>query len=320
MSYCFTFRVYQRPFLRPLHTHHGIWEVREGIILRLENLQQEVAWGEIAPLPEFGSETLEEAIAFCQSLGPQVSPTLLSSLPDSLPACQFAFESALHQLLTPSPPPTLPPSRFAYLLPSGQAALETWPSLMAQGARTFKWKIGVLPLHQELDIFQQLDTLLPQGVQLRLDGNGGLREKETREWLKMGESTSRIEFLEQPLPPAEFTTLCTLQAQYQTPLALDESVARLNDLKTCYNQGWRGVFVVKVAIAGSPQKLRQFCQTHPLDLVLSSVLETEIARTAALHLAQEIAPQRALGFGTTQWFQPLKKTWLNDLWTTSQPT
>ncbi|MCW6038695.1 o-succinylbenzoate synthase [Spirulina subsalsa FACHB-351] len=317
MSYCFTFRVYQRPFLHPLHTHHGLWKVREGIILRLENSQQEVAWGEIAPLPDFGSETLEDAIAFCQSLGPQISPTLLSSLPDSLPACQFAFESAFHQFLTPSPPLSLPPSRFAYLLPSGKPALTAWYPLWQQGGRTFKWKIGVLPLHQELDLFQQLDTLLPEGVQLRLDANGGLTPDQTREWLKIGENTSRIEFLEQPLPPAEFPTLCTLQDQFKTPLALDESVSRLNDLKTCYNQGWRGVFVLKVAIAGSPQKLRQFCQTHPLDLVLSSVLETPIARTAALHLAQEIAPQRALGFGTTQWFKTVQKTWLNDLWTAS---
>ncbi len=61
----FEYRHYDRPFRQPLRTHHGTWERRKGIIVRLQIDPGVVGWGEIAPLPDFGTETLDEAIAFC---------------------------------------------------------------------------------------------------------------------------------------------------------------------------------------------------------------------------------------------------------------
>ena len=57
MNYQFKFFHYQRKFKIPLETHHGPWSVREGIILKLIKNEQQIGWGEIAPLPWFGSET-----------------------------------------------------------------------------------------------------------------------------------------------------------------------------------------------------------------------------------------------------------------------
>ncbi|MDR9404731.1 MAG: o-succinylbenzoate synthase, partial [Halothece sp. Uz-M2-17] len=71
----------------------------------------------------------------------------------------------------------------------------------------------------------------------------------------------------------------------------------------CYEKGWRGIFVLKCAIAGSPRLLRQWCQQHQLDLVFSSVMETSVAREAVFRLARELNPQRALGFGIDDWFE-----------------
>ncbi|HAA31219.1 MAG TPA: o-succinylbenzoate synthase, partial [Cyanobacteria bacterium UBA8553] len=90
---------------------------------------------------------------------------------------------------------------------------------------------------------------------------------------------------------------------YSTPIALDESVATIDQLEECYQKGWRGIFVIKVAIAGSPKRLRQFCQKHDIDTVFSSVFETSIGRQAALQLAAELSnPNRAVGFGVNHWF------------------
>jgi o-succinylbenzoate synthase len=56
--------------------------------------------------------------------------------------------------------------------------------------------------------------------------------------------------------------------------------------------------VVKAAIAGYPQALRDFLNTHTVDVVFSSVFETEVGRRAALALAQVFnASDRAIGFG-----------------------
>jgi O-succinylbenzoate synthase len=324
MNYRFEYRRYERQFVRSLSTSHGRWDVREGIILRLTDETGQVGWGEIAPLPWFGSETLESALDFCCQLGDEITTATIDTIPDALPACHFGFESAWEDF-DPQPGALkryyLPderryPSDLSYssLLPAGEAALQAWETLWKQGYRTFKWKIGVAPIQDELKLFDKLIQALPPGVKLRLDANCGLNWQQAKEWLLQSDSAG-VEFLEQPLPVHQFDSLLELSAQYSTPIALDESVATLAQLQSCYQNGWRGIFVIKPCIAGSLNLLRQFCQKHPIDAVFSSVFETAIGRQAALKLAAELShPNRAVGFGVNHWFAENEETWLEHLW------
>jgi o-succinylbenzoate synthase len=316
--YLLQFRVYQRPFLRPLQTHHGLWQTREGIIIRLENEQGRIGWGEIAPLPEFGSETLSAAVLFCQSLKNPISETTIFSIPPQFPACQFAFESALEDINTTV---NLRENKreFSYLLPTGTAVLSSLNPVLYQNiANVYKWKIGVNYIGKELEIFQQLIKLLSPQQKLRLDANGGLSLEEAKIWLETADKSENIEFIEQPLPPSKFLEMLQLSQDFNTAIALDESVANLAQIEECYQRGWRGIFVIKPAITGSIKGLRNLWHQYPLDIVFSSVLETDIGRKSALHLAQEYPrSDRALGFGVQQWFNNSDPDWLEKLWTTS---
>jgi len=313
-QYRVAYRVYRRPLRRSLTTHHGTWQVRQGIIVRLIDAEGRWGLGEIAPLPDFGSETLEEAIAFCRSLPSWITAAQVGAIPATLPATQFGFESAL--IMGQSPPGTasaagFPKRAIAYLLPTGKAALTHWQSAWREGARTMKWKIGVAPAEQEIQWLQALVEQMPADVCLRLDANGGLDWERANQWLTVCDrlvttAQAQIEFLEQPLPPAQFDQLLALSQRYQTPLALDESVANLSQLQTCYRQGWRGVVVIKAAIAGFPSQLLKFCRAHDLDVVWSSVLETAIAQRYIFdHLVPALPHcRRAVGFGVNHWFAP----------------
>ncbi|WP_414548013.1 o-succinylbenzoate synthase [Anabaena sp. CCY 0017] len=316
-GYRFDFRSYRRRFLQPLVTRHGIWTTREGIIIRLGGC----GYGEIAPISWFGSETLEQALDFCRQLPAEVTQEMIFSIPNNLPACQFGFESALTEMkrwrnqenkpknsnpsLTSSPLPPAP-CPLASLLPAGEAALNQWERLWKQGYRTFKWKIGVDAISQELKIFELLTRSLPPAAKLRLDANGGLSYEEAKQWLGICDDISaNIEFLEQPLPVEQFSAMLELSLNFKTAIALDESVATLQQLKHCFQQGWRGIFVIKPGIAGSPSRLREFCQKHQIDAVFSSVFETEIGRQAALQLAAELSlTNRAVGFGINHFLEP----------------
>jgi len=314
MVYQLQFRPYQRQFVRSLSTSHGDWETREGIILKLIDETGAIGWGEIAPLPWFGSETLDDALNFCNQLGKEITTETIFSIPDRLPACQFGFESAW-EAIKPCQIANLNLD-FSALLPTGEAVLHRWQKLWQQGYRTFKWKIGVLPINEEIEIFQKLIQALPNEAKLRLDANEGLTWETANEWLKISDRCS-IEFLEQPLSVTEEKAMLELSQKYSTPLALDESVATIAQLKACYKLGWRGIFVIKPCIAGSPFLLREFCRENNLDTVFSSVFETTIGRQAALKLATEISPKnRALGFGINHWFKEDEKTWLSALWKT----
>ena len=219
-------------------------------------------------------------------------------------------------------------SQYSGLLPAGKTALSALEMLWEQGFRTFKWKIGVAAIEQELQIFQQLVKAIHnlgdrKKALLRLDANGGLNYSQAETWLQTCDNvleipdfSVKIEFLEQPLSVPQFDEMLALSAVYKTPIALDESVANLDRIQECYNQGWRGIFVIKPAICGSPSQLRKFCQTHNIDAVFSSVFETKIGRQAALNLATELSlNSRALGFGTDDWFDDKnQETWLKHLW------
>lgn len=308
MHYKLEFSLYKRNFKQPLKTSHGIWSIREGIILQLTNKTGEIGLGEIAPLSWFGSETLSEALDFCRRLQKKITTETIFSIPDNLPSCKFGFESAweFFQQVYVEEKEELSSNFYSGLLPGGEAALEIWQQLWEEGYRTFKWKIGVDKIQRELEIFQQLVKELPTEINLRLDANGGLSFEEAKQWLEICENINIVEFLEQPLPVDNFSEMLELSNSYSTPIALDESVANLRKMQQYYQQGWSGIFVIKPAIFGSRAELRNFCQAYLIDAVFSSVFETRIARKAALQLATELQPNliknRAFGFGVTHLF------------------
>jgi o-succinylbenzoate synthase len=308
MSYRLSVKPYQRRFCKPLQTHHGLWEVREGLLVGLQGEDGAVGWGEVAPIPWFGTETIVNAIAFLNHLPQVLSEVDVFAVPETFPCCQFGLGSAWEMLHNPQSVADLAPASLSALLPAGNTACEVWPMLWQKGHRTFKWKIGVGSIASELQVFIKLVDALPKGARLRLDANGGLSLLEAQRWLEVcdslggdcGDFTSpiQVEYLEQPLPPKEFEAMFQLSNAYHTPIALDESVATLGQLMRCYEAGWRGVMVIKAAIAGYPQALRGFLKARSVDAVFSSVFETEVGRASALGLAQGFnSRNRAIGFG-----------------------
>ncbi len=296
----FKFKSYQHPFPQPLHTHHGIWKIREGIIITLEDDLGNISQGEIAPIPWFGSETLAQALQFCQQLGDIVTVEDMTNIDDRLPACQFAFESAWEGLFKNNQHINYSSLKYCSLLPAGESALTALKDLNILNTDkdlTFKWKIGVKSLTKEIEILRQLVELLPPQTKLRLDANGGLNISGARKLLAVSENIPAIEFIEQPLSPDRLTEMLALEREYATTIALDESVASLDRLQKCFELGWGGVFVIKAAIMGYPSRLRQLCRDNPIDAVFSSVFETEIGRQAVLDLAVELNNRdRAVGF------------------------
>lgn len=305
----FQFNSYQRHFKQPLRTSHSIWHIREGIIISLQDKSSgKIGRGEIAPLPWFGSETLDRALEFCQTLGKEIALEDITNIPSSLPACQFALESALLNLQQSSLPTATDTLNYCYLLPAGETALNVWQEIyQQQGNNTFKWKIGVYPLAEEINILQQLVEALPPQVKIRLDANGGLNLTQAQQLLAITDEIPKIEFIEQPLSTDCFLEMLQLDREYKTSLALDESVASFEQLKSIHQQGWQGIFILKAAIMGFPSQLMAYCQHHSLDVVFSSVFETEIGSNAVLNLARQYnspREKRAVGFGLNYFVTP----------------
>jgi o-succinylbenzoate synthase len=305
-SYQFTYSIYQRPFRQPLKTSHGVWEIRAGIIIQLTDDLGISHPGEIAPIPWFGSESIEQAIEWCQQIDDNITTAQIHQIPDTLPACQFGFGSALTAFNSSTSSATDSTPDLSALLPSGATAIARIPALSAQGYLVFKWKIGVLPIAEEVAIWKQLMMALPANTKLRLDANGGLTDVEAKQWLEICSQEVRIEFIEQPLSVDAIEQIKELSKSYDTPIALDESVATFDRIQAAYHQGWRGIYVIKPGIAGFPWRLAEFITQYQLDVVFSSVLETNVGRDAAFRLASGLKLTRSMGFGVDEWFVAAK--------------
>lgn len=318
MTYRFDFRRYRLPLRIAVRTAHGIWTVRDGVVVRLENEAGAIGFGEAAPLPWFGTETADEVEAACREIGERVELDRLLAIPDRLGCLQHAIEAALRlgepavAIKRGDEVDVTLDERTSYLsvaglLPAGRTAVTELRTKSESGFRVFKWKVGVGDLSEELGVFDDLCGELPGGAKLRLDANGAWNRRQAERWLERC-AERPVEYVEQPCFAGKTETaaeknrtddsLRGLAADYPTPLALDESLVGDKDVEKWLGAGWSGIFVVKPSLFGATDRVLQKLAAAKADVVFSSSLETAIGARAALeHAFAWRGGRRAIGFG-----------------------
>jgi O-succinylbenzoate synthase len=288
-------KIYRRPLQPPLRTAHGSWTEREGILLRVERPDGQVGWGEVAPIPWFGTETLAEAEEVLRRLGPDIDESALALVPERFGCVRFGLAAALAAPAAASAATGGLKLPVAALLPAGRAALAALRAKLEEGFLAFKWKVGVGRTEEELPVLDDLVAELPAYAKLRLDANGAWTTRDATRWLERC-AERPVEFVEQPVMAAD--ALLGLATDFPVKLALDESVTGLAAAREWQARGWTGIYVIKPALAGPlPDLVAWKRATHP-DLVLSSAIETALARAQILRTVfAEALTQRALGFG-----------------------
>jgi o-succinylbenzoate synthase len=315
MSPQISIKPYRRTFRQPLRTAHGIWSVREGFIVRIEK-NGRFGYGEIAPIAEFGTETVSVAAAFLAKYAqnPEIA------VPVELPCCAFGLSAALAQAeASCAQVPdlgTVAPIQYgiAALLPAGESAITAIGAKVASGFNVFKWKIGVEPIEVELELMRQLMSLLPPTGQLRLDANGGLTDTELKTWLSaLRHFKAQLEYLEQPMPPGNESIMQALALGSGISIALDES---LNGSEAAHwLENWQGPLVVKPALMGNVGSLVERLKPVADSIVLSSVFETGVGVTNAVSIADQLlGMNRALGFDTCDAFDDGLDLTPEDVW------
>jgi len=318
MQYQFQFRRYRLPFRSKVRTAHGPWAEREGVMVRLRNAAGEPGYGEAAPIPSFGSETVDEIEPACRELGAAVDDARLDALPARLGCLKNALAVARRA------EETLEIRQrhlaVAALLPAGRAVLAQIGPKAEAGFRVFKWKVGVGDAGDELSLLDDVCAALPDGAKLRLDANGAWDRRQAERWLERC-ADRPVEFVEQPIfssassfaKTSEDTArrkvddlLLGLANDFPTPLALDESLNGEGEVERWLGLGWRGVFVIKPSLLADVRGMLARLEKAKAAVVFSSALETRMGARAALRAAfawpgdtsSAGSPQaRALGFG-----------------------
>lgn len=304
-----TWKRLSRRFRTPLHTATGLHETRDSLVLRWRDVSGRSGYGEVAPWPGFPTESLAEAEAL-------LNETARRDGGYESPACALNALSPLspHAFAVPYSGPCLAAAlshasawlggdwgRAGHALDC--AALCPDRDLAAAVAKrdagfdTLKFKIGVGALRDEQRGIAALVRELGPGVMLRLDANGALDAGKCAAWCDFLSEYPEVEWLEQPMAPGCEDAMAGIAARSGVAerLALDESVSG----EATFDTAFPGVFVVKPALAGDPERLRAAREAAGFPRVAySSVFESPFGRQAALCIAGASPGERVAGFGT----------------------
>ncbi len=314
-------RPFWLPLSRPLLTTHGTLAAKRGWLLRLElepvnawavtgpnGAPAALGWGEAAPLcftPALAQERQRALAAAIKSLGSALPRQELEASLPSLPhELAFALGLALAEadgLVGAAAGGWLAAPPSAVLLPAGEAAVAALAAALDRIAAppfTCKWKVAAAGDEAERELLEQLLARLPAGSRLRLDANGGWDRATAWQWAERLAEDPRLEWLEQPLAPADLPGLQELARQ--VPVALDESLQHDPALR----RHWPGWQVRRPAVEGDPRPLlaalQQGCEAADAAadagandpagaiasaVVLSTAFETGIAQRLVGHLA-----------------------------------
>lgn len=273
-------------------------KTRDGLLVRLCDGEQE-GWGEIAPLPGFSLETLEEAQA--QTLY-WVQAWLRGATPawPQAPSCAFGLSCALAELTQALP--TAADYRAAPLCTGDPdelfAVLEAMP-----GEKVAKIKVGLYEAVRDGMVANLLLEAIPD-LKLRLDANRGWTPLKAGQFAKYvaPEHRVRIAFIEEPCKTREQSR--EFAAATGIAIAWDESL-REPDFIFAAEPGLAAV-VIKPTLTGSLEKVRsQVAQAHALGLtvVISSSIESSLGLTQLARIAAWLTPQTVPGLDTLSLMQ-----------------
>ena len=312
------FKAYSLPLRRPLRTAHGTFPRRDGFRVSARSAAGLWGFGEAAPLPGFGTESL----AACHALLERLSRSLVEAEidPDALlgqglgamlddqqlweaPAAAHGLELALLDLLAQEraqPLARLLHPRAATEVPvnamlgadSAAAAAQAAQAAVAEGFATLKLKVGADPLELDRARLQAVRDAVGPAVRLRLDANGGWSEAQALAALE-ALHVFGVEYVEQPVSPEDIEALVRVAARSPIPIAADESVRSPPDARRLLARGAAQVLILKPMVLGGvvPALIiaREAIRSGALAIITTS-LEGAVGRAGALHAAAALCP------------------------------
>ncbi|PHM37540.1 o-succinylbenzoate synthase [Xenorhabdus innexi] len=294
--------------MRKATLYHYSLPMEAGVILRyqrlktrdgfLVHLQENEAhgWGEIAPLPEFSHETLEQAQqAAVEWLTNWCQADTEPEQNEELPSVAFGISCALAELCGELPEEA--DYRKAPLCTGDPDEVILRLGKMA-GQKIAKVKVGLYEAVRDGMVANVLLEAVPE-LQLRLDANRSWTRTKADGFAKYvnPDYRQRIAFLEEPCKTREES----LDFARQTGIAIawDESV-REEDFTVKAEEGVAAI-VIKPTLVGSIARCRQLItEAHQagLDAVISSSIESSFGLTQLARLAHWLTPDTLPGLDT----------------------
>ena len=297
---------------KPLQTSLGSIEERTVYLLRIDSDNGIRVFGESAPLPEFGSESFEEAVDAFRMLIPQMIdcslPKSMNEVDDFLSQYRLpstvraALEQCVIEILIKNynnslfPKTTQISSNGLLSLSDTESTIARVSSLVHEGFTTLKIKIGIEEFSKELKVLRQIkESFL--ALKLRLDVNGKWEMNNATNYLNELKEIAP-EYVEQPV--RDLNELNTLAEQSPVPLAADESIRSVQVAENVISDTAIEYLIIKPMFVGgimNTKRIIREAKERDKKVIISSSLESNIGRRSLI-LATSLADNITHGIST----------------------
>jgi o-succinylbenzoate synthase len=307
---------YALPFVDVWPAPGGRLAERTGYILALTDAEGRTGYGDAAPWPRFGVETvgatglaLRGAMRRLLGLHAGDMPRAIERLRilapvAATPAARHAIDLALHDLIAQRE--GMPVSRLL----GGDGALPEVPAnaviprtgpdrtaalgraAVARGAGTIKVKVGCAPVEEDAARLSALRDAVGTDVRIRVDANQDWTEDEAIRALR-AMAPLGLEYAEQPVPADPIESMARVRRQTGVPLAADEAVLDLASARRLLDEKAADILVLKPQVLGGLHTARavaEMARERGARVVVTTMLESVVGRTGALHFAASLGP------------------------------
>ena len=298
---------YNLPFVEPLETASGSIVERSGLIVILTDDEGNNAYGDIAPLEMPGMTVISDCINQIEQvknvLGKKNDIELLIRNENFAPEVKFGIEQALHslKLIKNGNNDSSPHSNTIAInaligIGDEDEIFKKAAGLIEEGYKTIKIKINNVDLGNKIDMLNRLYAGFGNTFRVRLDANGSLSFDEAEEFLSFL-NPFMIEYIEDPVN--DIDNLIALQEKSAVRIALDEPVTSKNmdDLLDIPSIKYYVIKPVKIGFYRTIDIINA-AESKNKSIVISSVFESAVGRSALLYLASLIRGAHAHGLDT----------------------
>lgn len=324
----FTYCEYRIPFRAPLRTARGNLTTRRGFLIAAQGKNGEVGLGEVATLPEFGTEGYHDAQQRLEELAryytDQEVPDAYQEYPDwhpfvrldteQQPATTYGVDCALHGLrhalsyesTAQSGSIVEPTTPFAVnSLITGNNVDELVTSARQRwdvGFRTLKLKVGVMAAEEEIRALRLIRLALPDAG-LRIDANCVWSAEQAIAFGKQVESAA-IEYIEDPVYSWNLDALAEFREHCSIPVAVDEFFQPSGFLRRFNRWNLFDVLVIKPVRQGAlywTDTIQQAARDNGVQVVYTTMFDTSLGLACTLNIMKEHADHRiAHGLDTSR--------------------
>jgi o-succinylbenzoate synthase len=283
------------PLKEPFVTSNGVVSERELLLLRLEARDGAVGHGEAAPFEPYDGVPIERAAAALTGGGGRRPPQARAA--EEIARLDLHARQEERPLAEPRRD-SLPVNMTLAAGPPDEVA-ERARAGAREGYACFKLKVGLPDDPSRLAALR--DAVGPWPA-IRVDANGAWTVDEAVRTIR-GIEEFDLEFVEQPC--RTLRELAEVRQRVSTPIAADESVATLRELRRAVELEACDVVNVKLAAAGGfgpARELLREARAHGLGAFVSSTLDGPWGIAASLQLAAAEELTLACGLATLELF------------------